>query len=113
MILDNEVEGRLAYIEANVGCLPSNTTRLQEKGVNVENPIDLVRKTENAWENVADDIGKLVSRKMIGVLEENSGYKAVCSISRVLMGEEFSITEIREEFTSSYLVSMLPLLLWT
>jgi hypothetical protein len=59
MILDNKVEGKLAYIKANFGCLPSNTTHLQEKGVTVENPIDLVRKTEN----VAGDIGKLVCSK--------------------------------------------------
>jgi hypothetical protein len=31
------------------------------------------------------------------VLEKNTGYKAMSSIPRVLMVEEFSITEIREE----------------
>jgi hypothetical protein len=34
---DNEIEGRLAYIKANFGCLPPTITRLQEKGVTLEN----------------------------------------------------------------------------
>jgi hypothetical protein len=101
---DNETEGRLEYIKANFGCLPSNITQLQEKVITLKNPIDLVRKTENAMENVASDIDKLMSSKINGVLKENTGYKAMHSISRVLMGEEFSITEIREELTSCDLV---------
>jgi hypothetical protein len=50
-------------------------------------------------ENVESDIGKLVSSKMKGVLEKDT-------ISWVLMGEEFSITEISEEFTSNNLVNL-------
>jgi hypothetical protein len=40
--------------------LSSNITLLKEKGVTVENPIDLVRETENVLGNVAGDIDKLV-----------------------------------------------------
>jgi hypothetical protein len=56
-------------------------------------------------ENVPGDIGKLASSKMKCVAGKNTGYKTMCSISRVLMREEvFSITEIKEELTSSDLV---------
>jgi hypothetical protein len=113
---DNETEGRLAHIKANFGCLPSNITQLQEKVMTLKNPIHLVRKTENAMENVAGDIDKLMSSKIHGVLKENTGYKAMHSISRVLLGEEFSITEIREELTSCDLVyfkcSIIVNLIW-
>jgi len=54
----------MAYIKANFGSLPSNITRLQEKGVSFENPIDLFRRTENALENVVDDIGDLATKAM-------------------------------------------------
>jgi hypothetical protein len=66
MFSDNETEGRLA----NVGCLPSNITRLQDKGVILEKQIDLARKTGNALENGTGDTGKLVSSKMKGVLKK-------------------------------------------
>jgi hypothetical protein len=81
--------------------LPPTITRLQEKGVTLENSIALVRKTKNALENVLTNTGKLVSSKMKRAFEKNTGYKAMCHISRVLMGEEFSINEIKEELTSS------------
>jgi hypothetical protein len=35
---------------------------------------------------------------------KNIGYKAMCSISQVLMGQEFRIIEITKELTSSHLV---------
>jgi hypothetical protein len=59
VISDSETEGRLAYKKTNFSCLPSSITRLQEKGVTPENPIDLIRKTENTLENVVDNIVKL------------------------------------------------------
>jgi hypothetical protein len=31
MISSKEIEGRLAYMKKNIGCLPSNIARLQEK----------------------------------------------------------------------------------
>jgi hypothetical protein len=68
MFKDNEIEGRLAYIMANFGCLPPTITRLQEKRVTLEISIALVRKTKNALENVPGDTGKLVSSKMKRVL---------------------------------------------
>jgi hypothetical protein len=63
--------------------------------VTLENPTDLVRKPETTLENVAGDVAKLVSSKLKGVLKKNTGQKAMCPISRVLMGEEFTIIEIR------------------
>jgi hypothetical protein len=84
MFSDNETERWLACIKANVCCLPS---RLEEIGATLENPTDLVRKPENALDNVAGDTGKLVSSNMKSVLVKDTGYRAMCSISRVLMGE--------------------------
>jgi hypothetical protein len=49
------------------------------------------------------DIGKMVSRKMKSVLDKNSGYETLCSISRILTGESFSTLNI-EELTASDLV---------
>jgi hypothetical protein len=60
---------RLAYLKINFGYLPSNITRLQEKGVSFENPIDLFGRTVNALENVVDDIGNLATSKMERVLK--------------------------------------------
>jgi hypothetical protein len=72
----------------------------------LQNPIDLIRKPENALENMAGNTGKLESSKMKGALDKrNTGYKAISSISRVLMGEGFSIAEIRQELTSIQLGS--------
>jgi hypothetical protein len=48
MFSDNEIEGRMAYIKANFGSLPSNITCLQEKG-GLENPTDLIRKLKMHW----------------------------------------------------------------
>jgi hypothetical protein len=59
----------LTYLKINFGCLPSNITRLQEKGVSFDNPIDLLRRTENALENVVGDIGNLATSKMERVLK--------------------------------------------
>lgn len=101
---DSEMKGRLAYIKANFGSLSSTITRLQERGVTLQKMIALVKTTEDALENVCGDIGELVSGKLKRVLQKNSGYKVLCSITRVLMGEDFSTTDIEEELTSSDLV---------
>jgi hypothetical protein len=63
--------GEAGIYKSNFGCLPSNITRLQEKGTTLKKPAGLVRKTESALENVADDIGKFVSSKMKYVLEKH------------------------------------------
>jgi hypothetical protein len=45
---------------------------------------------------MAGGIGKLVSGKWKAWLKIDTGYNAMCFTSRVLMGEELSITENRE-----------------
>jgi hypothetical protein len=52
---------------------------------------------------VSGDIGKMFSRKMKSVLDKNSGYEIVCSISHIPTGELF-ITFSTEELTASDLV---------
>lgn len=101
---DSEMQGRLAYIKANFGSLSTTITRLQERGVTLEKMISLVRTTEGALGNVRDCIGELVSDKLKRVLDKNLGYKVLCSITRVLTGEDFSMTDIEEELTSSDIV---------
>jgi hypothetical protein len=67
--------GEAGIYKSNFGCLPSNITRLQEKGTTLEKPAGLVRKTESSLENVADDIGKFVSSKMKYVLKKTHATK--------------------------------------
>jgi hypothetical protein len=98
---DIETDGRLAYVKANFGCLPSDIARFYEKGA--------TRKFNKFNWNNRKWIGKCGWRRwQVGLKQyetcarekRNTGYKAVCSIFRVLMGEEFRITEVREELDS-------------
>lgn len=83
---DSEMQGRLAYIKVNFSPLSTTITCLQERGVTLEKIIFLVRTTEGALGNVRDCIGELVSDKLKRVLDD------------------FSMTDIEEELTSSDIV---------
>ena len=99
-----EMEGQLAFIKANFSSLTEGIQCLQEKGAALEDSLALVKKIASDLEKVSGDIGKMVSRKMKSVLDKNSGYETLCSISRILSGESFSAFSIEEELTASDLV---------
>jgi hypothetical protein len=78
------IEAALAFIKANFSSLREGIKCLQEKGAMREESLALVKKITSDLEKVPGGLGKMVSRKMKSVLDKNSGYETLCSISRIL-----------------------------
>ena len=62
--------------------------------------MELVKKIEP---DMGSELGKLVESKLC-VLEKIAGFNTLCRISKVLMGNMFETSEIKQEFTPRELV---------
>jgi hypothetical protein len=72
----------------------------------LEDSLAVVKEKASNLEKVSGHSGNLVSRKVKSVLNKNSGYETLCSISRIMTGESFSTFNTEEEFTCRYLVHL-------
>lgn len=52
---------------------------------------------QNKIEEAQNKIGKAVQLKMKTVLEKNSGFKSICTVSTILNGEEVSKLELPKD----------------
>jgi hypothetical protein len=74
-------EGQVAFIKANFSSLAEGIKCLQEKGATLEDSLALLKEIADDLKKMSGDIGKITSRKAKNVVDTNSGYETLCSIS--------------------------------
>jgi hypothetical protein len=77
-----QLNGRIAGLhKGNFQFLDKRNQMLTDKRSNARRIAHSAEKIVNDLEIVSGDIGKSVSRKIKSVLDKNSGYETLCSIS--------------------------------
>lgn len=97
LIKDTNLECNLTFIKSNFSGLTNAILRLEKSGCPLSESIKIVLDVQNKIEEVQNKIGKAVQLKMQTVLEKNTGFKSICTVSKILNGEEVSKLELPED----------------
>lgn len=97
LIKDSNLECNLTYMKSNFSALTSAILRLEKTGCLLSESIKIVLDVQNAIDKAQYKIGKAVQLKMKTVLEKNTGFKSICTVSKILNGEEVSKLELPED----------------
>lgn len=98
---DSDMKLNLIYIYANFGTLPISITQLETSGLSLHDSIQIVKEVENKIQQAENRIGQEIKKKFKSVLDKNSGFITLSSISKVLDGEATSSDSLPEDLTTS------------
>ncbi|KAL4085014.1 hypothetical protein QTP88_027861 [Uroleucon formosanum] len=96
-IKDSNVECNSKFIKSNFSALTSAILRLEKTGCPLSESIKIVLDVQNTIDKSQNKVGKAVQLKMKTVLEKNTRFKSICTVSKILNDEEMSKLELPED----------------
>jgi len=101
LMSDDNVKRNLIYINANFGTLPDSITKIKISGLRLYGSIqivqDIVIKIESAAVN---RIGNEIKNKFKTLLDKNTGFQTMSTISKILNGEVASREYFQDDFSA-------------
>ncbi|KAF2888998.1 hypothetical protein ILUMI_17175 [Ignelater luminosus] len=76
---------------ANFGFIPTAIATLEKSQVQLVDQLQLVNKTVSDLKGARGKMEKAVTKKVESVLGKNKGDETMCTIAKVLSGENFSV----------------------
>lgn len=91
LMSDENVKRNLIYINANFGTLADSITKLETSGLSLYDSIRIIQDIDIKIESAAvNRIGNEIKNKFKAVLDKNTGFHTMSTISKILNGEEAS-----------------------
>ena len=88
------LQANLIYIKSNFECLPTAIKQLQEQKLSLFDSIKITETISGIVKKLQGQHSDSIKTKLDSVLNSNAGYKMICKISKILSGEEESMTNL-------------------
>jgi len=115
LIKDSNLECNLTYIKSYFSTLTSAILHLEKTSYPLFESIKIVSDVQNTIDKAQNIIGKAVQLKMKTVFEKNTGFKSICTVSKILNGEEVSKLKLPEDLNLDDMTYLrfAPITSWT
>lgn len=84
--------------------LTSKITQLERQNISLIDSISIFKSVQNKLNDVVDEVGDALNRKLNYVLKKNNGFSILQNISKILNGEITSMDELSESLTVNDLI---------
>ncbi|KAF0715867.1 DUF659 domain-containing protein, partial [Aphis craccivora] len=98
---DCDLKSDLIYIYSNFGTLSDSITRLETLGLSLHHSIKIVQDVENKIQQAENRVGQEIIKKLKSVLDKNTGFKTVTTISKMLNGEKILNQNFPDDLNNS------------
>jgi hypothetical protein len=98
---DCDLKSDLIYIYSNFGTLSDSITQLETFGLSLHHLIKIVQDVENKIQQAGNRVGQDIKNKLKSVLDKNTGFKTMTTISKILNGEKVSNQNFSDDLNNS------------
>lgn len=98
---DCDLKSDLIYIYSNFGTLSDSITQLETFGLSLHHSIKIVQDVENKIQQAGNRVGQDIKNKLKSVLDKNTGFKTMTTISKILNGEKVSNQNFPDDLNNS------------
>lgn len=97
IISDTNVQSNLIFIHTNYGFLSLAITRLETRGILLNEAIQIVDNVIEKLKEIKVPKGVIIYNKLKQIIEKNEGFQTLSKISKIMSGEETIIDGLPED----------------